>query len=74
MKTIKNDVQNIVRDMLHGFYFEHKDRVYYDSKHHIIYRKDLEDIQQNVVLLSGGEWPRTRAFRLRWRRNALHSG
>ncbi|MEK4237328.1 DhaKLM operon coactivator DhaQ [Paenibacillus sp. FSL H7-0714] len=54
MKTIKNDVQNIVRDMLHGFYFEHKDRVYYDSKHHIIYRKDLEDIQQNVVLLSGG--------------------
>lgn len=54
MKTIKNDVQNIVRDMLHGFYFEHKDRVYYDSKHHIIYRKDLEDIGQNVVLLSGG--------------------
>ncbi|WP_238188453.1 DhaKLM operon coactivator DhaQ [Paenibacillus sp. L3-i20] len=54
MKTIKNDVQNIVEDMLQGFYFEYKDRVYYDSKHHIIYRKDLGEIGQNVVLLSGG--------------------
>lgn len=54
IKTIKNDVQNIVEDMLQGFYFEYKDRVYYDSKHHIIYRKDLGEIGQNVVLLSGG--------------------
>ncbi|MBH5318469.1 DhaKLM operon coactivator DhaQ [Paenibacillus sp. GSMTC-2017] len=54
MKRITNEVQNIVDDMLQGYYFEHKDRVDYDSEHHIIYRKDLGDIGQNVVLLSGG--------------------
>ncbi|MFC3883864.1 DhaKLM operon coactivator DhaQ [Bacillus songklensis] len=54
MKKITNDVQNVVWDMLHGFYFEHKDRISYDSKHNIIYRKDLAEIQQDVVILSGG--------------------
>lgn len=54
MKKITNDVQNVVWDMLHGFYFEHKDRVSYNSKHKIIYRRDLAEMQQDVVILSGG--------------------
>lgn len=54
MKKITNDVQNVVWDMLHGFYFEHNDRVSYDSKNKIIYRRDLADMQQEVVILSGG--------------------
>jgi dihydroxyacetone kinase len=54
MKKITNDVQNIVWNMLHGFYFEHNNRVSYNSKHNIIYRKDLAKIQQDVVIISGG--------------------
>lgn len=54
MKKIMNDVQNIVQDMLHGFYFEHSDRISYNAKYNIIYRKDLAEIGQDVVIISGG--------------------
>ncbi|WP_242220017.1 DhaKLM operon coactivator DhaQ [Bacillus cereus group sp. BfR-BA-01380] len=54
MKKIMNDVQNIVQDMLHGFYFEHNDRICYNAKHNIMYQKDLAKIRQNVVIISGG--------------------
>ncbi|MBU7315728.1 DhaKLM operon coactivator DhaQ [Paenibacillus oleatilyticus] len=54
MTKIINDVQNIVRHMLHGFYFEHKDRVSYNAKHNLIFRKDLADMGRQVVLISGG--------------------
>ena len=39
MKKIMNDVQNIVQDMMHGFYFEHNDKVNYDETNNIIYVK-----------------------------------
>ncbi len=42
MKKIMNDVQNIVQDMMHGFYFEHNDKVNYDETNNIIYVKDIE--------------------------------
>ena len=54
MKKIMNDVQNIVQDMLHGFYFEHNDKVNYDETNNIIYVKDIEKMKQNVVIISGG--------------------
>ncbi|HDR7782042.1 DhaKLM operon coactivator DhaQ [Bacillus sp. FSL M8-0063] len=54
MKKIMNDVQNIVQDMMHGFYFEHNDKVNYDETHNIIYVKDIEKMKQNVVIISGG--------------------
>ncbi|MDZ5606172.1 DhaKLM operon coactivator DhaQ [Bacillus pseudomycoides] len=54
MKKIMNDVQNIVQDMLHGFYFEHNDRISYNREHNIIYRKNLAEIGQDVVIISGG--------------------
>lgn len=54
MTKLINDVQNIVRHMLHGFYFEHKDRVSYNAKYNLIFRKDLADMGQQVVLISGG--------------------
>lgn len=54
MPKIMNDIQNMVRNMLYGFYFEHRDRLSYNSKHNIIYRKDLANIQQEIVLISGG--------------------
>ena len=49
-----NDVENIVQDMLHGFYFEHNDKVNYDETHNIIYVKDIAKLKQNVVIISGG--------------------
>lgn len=52
MKKITNNVQNIISDMLQGFQFENDDRVCYNAKHNIIYRKDLA--QQNVAIISGG--------------------
>ncbi|HEK9099838.1 DhaKLM operon coactivator DhaQ [Bacillus cereus] len=54
MKKIMNDVQNIVQDMLHGFYFEHSDRISYNREYNIIYQKDLAAIEQDVVIISGG--------------------
>ncbi|MFB0843784.1 DhaKLM operon coactivator DhaQ [Paenibacillus oleatilyticus] len=54
MTKLINGVQNIVRHMLHGFYFEHKDRVSYNAKHNLIFRKDLADMGRQVVLISGG--------------------
>ncbi|PEP56758.1 MULTISPECIES: DhaKLM operon coactivator DhaQ [Bacillus] len=54
MKKIMNDVQNIVQDMLHGFYFEHNDRITYNREHNIIYQKDLAEIGQDVAIISGG--------------------
>ncbi|KFN02266.1 DhaKLM operon coactivator DhaQ [Bacillus clarus] len=54
MKKIMNDVQNIVQDMLCGFYFEHNDKISYDEKHNIIYQKNIAEIQQDVVIISGG--------------------
>ena len=54
MKKIMNDVQNIVQDMMHGFYFEHNDKVNYDETNHIIYVKDIEKLKQNVAIISGG--------------------
>ncbi|MFK4426106.1 DhaKLM operon coactivator DhaQ [Bacillus sp. RC51] len=54
MKKIMNDVENIVQDMLHGFYFEHNDKVNYDETHNIIYVKDIAEMEQNVVIISGG--------------------
>ncbi|MES1049665.1 DhaKLM operon coactivator DhaQ [Bacillus thuringiensis] len=54
MKKIMNDVQNIVQDMLHGFYFEHNDKVNYDETNNIIYVKDIEKLKQNVAIISGG--------------------
>ncbi|MBJ8030193.1 DhaKLM operon coactivator DhaQ [Bacillus cereus group sp. N21] len=54
MKKIMNDAQNIVQDMLHGFYFEHNDRISYNREHNIIYQKDLAEIRQDVVIISGG--------------------
>ncbi|MBE5108000.1 DhaKLM operon coactivator DhaQ [Bacillus thuringiensis] len=54
MKKIMNDVEHIVQDMLHGFYFEHNDKVNYDETHNIIYVKDIEKLKQNVVIISGG--------------------
>ncbi|PEY29950.1 DhaKLM operon coactivator DhaQ [Bacillus cereus] len=54
MKKIMNDVQNIVQDMLHGFYFEHNDRISYNREYNIMYQKDLTEIEQNVVIISGG--------------------
>lgn len=53
MKKILNEMQHAVSHMLHGFYFEHKDRVGYDSKYEIIYRNDLRDLDE-VILISGG--------------------
>lgn len=53
MKKILNDVNGAVSDMLHGFYFEHKERVSYDAKHNIIYRKNLMELDE-VILISGG--------------------
>ena len=49
-----NDAQHVVRDMLDGFYFEHKERVSYEFQHDIIYRKDLKEMQEEVVIISGG--------------------
>ena len=54
MTRIINDAQNIVRNMLHGFLFEHRDRAAYNAKYNIVYRKDLAGIGDRVVLLSGG--------------------
>jgi len=54
MKKIMNDVQNIVQDMLHGFYFEHNDKVNYDETNNIIYVKDIEKMKQDVAIVSGG--------------------
>ena len=54
MKKIMNDVQNIVQDMMHGFYFEHNDKVNYDETNNIIYVKDIEKMKQGVVIISGG--------------------
>ncbi|CAM4252902.1 DhaKLM operon coactivator DhaQ [Bacillus manliponensis] len=54
MKKIINDVQNIVNDMLHGFYFEHSDSICYDVKNKTIYTKNLDTMPQNVVIISGG--------------------
>ncbi|TCW53397.1 dihydroxyacetone kinase [Bacillus thuringiensis] len=54
MKKIMNDVQNIVQDMMHGFYFEHNEKVNYDETNNIIYVKDIEKLEQNVVIISGG--------------------
>ncbi|AFH82299.1 Dihydroxyacetone kinase family protein [Bacillus anthracis str. H9401] len=54
MKKIMNDVQNIVQDMLHGFYFEHNDKVNYDETNNIIYVKDIEKLKQDVAIISGG--------------------
>lgn len=54
MKKIINDVQNIVQDMLHGFYFEHSDRISYEKEHNIIYQKDLAETKQDVIIISGG--------------------
>ena len=54
MKKIMNDAQNIVQDMLHGFYFEHNDRISYNKEHNIIYQKDLAEIGQDVAIISGG--------------------
>ncbi|PFR18142.1 DhaKLM operon coactivator DhaQ [Bacillus cereus] len=54
MKKIINDVQNIVQDMLHGFYFEHNDRISYEKEHNIIYQKDLAETKQDVIIISGG--------------------
>ena len=54
MKKIMNDVQNIVQDMSHGFYFEHNDKVNYDETNNIIYVKDIEKLKQNVAIISGG--------------------
>lgn len=54
MKKIINDVQNIVQDMLHGFYFEHSDRISYNKEYNIIYQKGLTEIDQDVVIISGG--------------------
>ena len=54
MKKIMNDAQHVVRDMLGGFYFEHKERVSYEIQHDIIYRKDIKEMQEEVVLISGG--------------------
>ena len=53
MKKILNDVLGAVKDMLQGFYFEHKDRIGYDQENEIIYRKDLEELKE-VILISGG--------------------
>ena len=54
MKKIINDVEHVVRDMMTGFCFEHKDRVSYVPKHGIVYRKDLKEISEDVVIISGG--------------------
>lgn len=54
MKKIMNDVQNIVQDILHGFYFEHNDKVNYDETNNIIYVKDIEKLKQDVAIISGG--------------------
>ena len=49
-----NDVQNIVQDMMHGFHFEHNDKVNYDETNNIIYVKDIEKLKQDVAIISGG--------------------
>lgn len=54
MKKIMNDVQHIVQDMLHGFYFEHNDKVNYDETNNIIYVKDIDKLKQDVAIISGG--------------------
>ncbi|KAA0743369.1 DhaKLM operon coactivator DhaQ [Bacillus sp. AY3-1] len=54
MKKIMNDVENVVQDMMHGFYFEHNEKVNYDETNNIIYVKDIEKLTQNVVIISGG--------------------
>ncbi|HDR7655024.1 MULTISPECIES: DhaKLM operon coactivator DhaQ [Bacillus] len=54
MKKIMNDVENVVQDMMHGFYFEHNEKVNYDETNNIIYVKDIEKLKQNVVIISGG--------------------
>ncbi|MFD5260911.1 DhaKLM operon coactivator DhaQ [Bacillus wiedmannii] len=54
MKKIMNDVENVVQDMMHGFYFEHNEKVNYDKTNNIIYVKDIEKLTQNVVIISGG--------------------
>jgi triose/dihydroxyacetone kinase / FAD-AMP lyase (cyclizing) len=54
MTRIINDAQHIVRNMLHGFYFEQQARIDYNAKHNIIYRKDLAEMGDSVVLISGG--------------------
>lgn len=53
MKKILNEVQGAVNDMLNGFYFEQRGRVSYDPEHEIIYRSDLWDLEE-VILISGG--------------------
>lgn len=52
MKKIINNRENIIQEMLRGFYFEHKETVCYEEKHNIIYRKKIEDDQ--VAIISGG--------------------
>jgi len=54
MTKIINDAQNIVRNMLHGFYFENEDRVFYNAKYNIIARKDLSAMEESSAIISGG--------------------
>ncbi|WP_455661420.1 DhaKLM operon coactivator DhaQ [Pradoshia sp.] len=53
MKKILNDVHGAVNDMLHGFNFEYKAIIGYDRENDIIYRKNLSELEE-VVLISGG--------------------
>ncbi|SDC35190.1 dihydroxyacetone kinase [Pelagirhabdus alkalitolerans] len=51
MKAIINQTDNVVSDMLNGFYFEHQHRLTYDQDHQII----SEALKTNqVALISGG--------------------
>lgn len=54
MKKIINDAQHVVRDMLAGFCFEHKERIIYETEHDIVYRRDLKEMREDVVIISGG--------------------
>ncbi|MEM5607142.1 DhaKLM operon coactivator DhaQ [Bacillus toyonensis] len=39
---------------MHGFYFEHNDKVNYDETNNIIYVKDIDKLKQDVAIISGG--------------------
>lgn len=54
MTKIINEVQNIVQNMLQGYSFEHGDNIAYNAEYNLIHQKNLNQLDQQVVLISGG--------------------
>ncbi|WP_117169936.1 DhaKLM operon coactivator DhaQ [Paraliobacillus sediminis] len=53
MKNIKNQTEDLINEMLQGYYYEHNQDISYDSKNKIIYQKSIAS-QDQVAIISGG--------------------